>query len=396
MLDLIARGKTNDQIARELGISLDGAKWHVREILAKLDVSSREEAAMWWRARERLGPRLHRLTGALFSGSGWKLAGGAALLCAAGGAAFVLVLLARNGTSDAAPSTSEISPASVTPAATVGQVGFALCSLTTDWVKPSPGAMANVFSTPRFTVAGDVRPTPVLWAMYLSHFYWIPDFRANSAQIEPASMSAANARDPAHTQQLDCQQHFSFMPKYQELWLLDHKATAMWKDGTTAVIETVPDPRTYQVIAFPWPPDAEETPITGKEPSQFNGVRVVGPTGQLLFSDEYDLGSMTEYDDDGQFVSFSLYGGRTSGTVRLTVPQPLSLELYWNGRSVPGEVSVLDDAGREVSRTTVADSGFWIPAGTLKLAPGASTFHFELSSSDYGGFTLLPTGSPRP
>ena len=294
------------------------------------------------------------------------------------------------------PTASPVSPASATAPAIGSPIGFELCSLTTDWLKPSPGAMANVFSTPRFTISGDVRPTPVLWAMYLSHFYWIPDFRANSGQIEPGSMSAANARDPAHTRQLDCQQHFSFTPKYEELWLLDHKATAMWKDGTTAVIETVPDPRTYQVIAFPWPPEAEATPITKTEPLQFNGVRVVGPTGQLLFSDEYDLGSTTEYDDDGLFVSFSLYGGRTSGTVRLTVPQPLSLELYWNGRSVPAEVSVLDDAGREVSRTTVKDSGFWVPAGTLNLAPGASTLHFELSSADHGGFTLLPTGSPRP
>lgn len=55
VLDLIARGKTNGEIAEQLGITLDGAKFHVREILAKLG----EEAAAWWRASR--GARLSRL-----------------------------------------------------------------------------------------------------------------------------------------------------------------------------------------------------------------------------------------------------------------------------------------------------------------------------------------------
>ncbi|MGK2964804.1 MAG: helix-turn-helix domain-containing protein, partial [Tepidiformaceae bacterium] len=38
VLNLIARGYTNPQIADALGVSIDGAKWHVREILSKLGV----------------------------------------------------------------------------------------------------------------------------------------------------------------------------------------------------------------------------------------------------------------------------------------------------------------------------------------------------------------------
>ena len=34
VLELMSRGKTNTQIGEELGISLDGAKWHVSEILS--------------------------------------------------------------------------------------------------------------------------------------------------------------------------------------------------------------------------------------------------------------------------------------------------------------------------------------------------------------------------
>lgn len=50
VLALISRGHTNPEIAERLGISLEGAKHHVSEILSKLGVSSREEAAEWWRA----------------------------------------------------------------------------------------------------------------------------------------------------------------------------------------------------------------------------------------------------------------------------------------------------------------------------------------------------------
>ena len=47
VLELIRDDLTNEQVAARLGISLDGAKYHVSEILSKLSVSSREEAAAW-------------------------------------------------------------------------------------------------------------------------------------------------------------------------------------------------------------------------------------------------------------------------------------------------------------------------------------------------------------
>ena len=52
VLDLLAANRRNYEIAQQLGISLDGAKWHVREVLARLGVDSREQAAEYWR-RER-------------------------------------------------------------------------------------------------------------------------------------------------------------------------------------------------------------------------------------------------------------------------------------------------------------------------------------------------------
>ena len=47
VLELLRERLTNDQIAERLGITLDGAKYHVSEILSKLGVGSREEAAAW-------------------------------------------------------------------------------------------------------------------------------------------------------------------------------------------------------------------------------------------------------------------------------------------------------------------------------------------------------------
>ena len=40
-------GRSNGEIARELGISPDGAKFHVSEIITKLGVATRREAAQW-------------------------------------------------------------------------------------------------------------------------------------------------------------------------------------------------------------------------------------------------------------------------------------------------------------------------------------------------------------
>ena len=47
VLGLLRQGLSNPEIAERLGISRDGAKYHVSEILSKLAVDSREQAASW-------------------------------------------------------------------------------------------------------------------------------------------------------------------------------------------------------------------------------------------------------------------------------------------------------------------------------------------------------------
>lgn len=47
VLALLREGLSNEEIARRLGISLDGAKYHVSEILGKLGLENRADAARW-------------------------------------------------------------------------------------------------------------------------------------------------------------------------------------------------------------------------------------------------------------------------------------------------------------------------------------------------------------
>jgi DNA-binding CsgD family transcriptional regulator len=95
VLGLIARGHTNPEIAERLGISLEGAKHHVSEILSKLDVPSREAAADWWRAN-RASP-FSRFVRALWP---WPAVGAAAV---AGAVIAVVVAIALFGPNDNGP-----------------------------------------------------------------------------------------------------------------------------------------------------------------------------------------------------------------------------------------------------------------------------------------------------
>lgn len=60
VLEHVRQGKTNQEIASEMGISPDGVKWHVSEILQRTGARRRREAAEWSeRPSARLrGPRV--------------------------------------------------------------------------------------------------------------------------------------------------------------------------------------------------------------------------------------------------------------------------------------------------------------------------------------------------
>lgn len=96
-LRLLAAGRTNAEIATALEVTLDGAKWNVSEILTKLGFASREEAAAYWRWRNRPAAKLRRAARGLVPLGGLKLAAGGGALAVAATAAVVLVLALRGG-----------------------------------------------------------------------------------------------------------------------------------------------------------------------------------------------------------------------------------------------------------------------------------------------------------
>ena len=95
VLDLIAAGRTNGEIAQELGISFSTAKWHVSEIISKTGVASREEVAAYWKHERRWPVRGVRASRALVSFTLVKVFAATAAL-GVGAGALVLSLPADN------------------------------------------------------------------------------------------------------------------------------------------------------------------------------------------------------------------------------------------------------------------------------------------------------------
>lgn len=113
VLDLLAKGCTNGQIAERLDITLDGAKWHVSELIAELNARSRDEVAEYWRHERN---PMNRLAHALLPLVAIKpMALGAAAVAGAAAIAVGAVVIASGGGGNNALTTSDASP---TPTAT--------------------------------------------------------------------------------------------------------------------------------------------------------------------------------------------------------------------------------------------------------------------------------------
>jgi DNA-binding CsgD family transcriptional regulator len=150
VLRLIAAGKTNAEIGEALGISLDGAKWHVSEILAKLDVSTREEAGELWRGREGVLAKARRAVRAMVP-MGWlKIAGAVAGLAAMSATVVVVLVVLREigggqrlQTVGVTPTVTAAPSATATPNETVGAVPTPVANLPA-WSQQLPTVVQQV------------------------------------------------------------------------------------------------------------------------------------------------------------------------------------------------------------------------------------------------------------
>lgn len=97
VLDLLVRGKTNSEIAGQLGISLDGAKWHVSEIITRLGVDSRDEAAEYWRHHNGMRMRFSRIASGFFGSGALKWTAATALVAGVVVVSAIVVVALREG-----------------------------------------------------------------------------------------------------------------------------------------------------------------------------------------------------------------------------------------------------------------------------------------------------------
>ncbi len=119
VLDCLREHLSNAEIAARLGISIDGVKFHVSEILSKLGVSSREEAAAWRpTGREQRWPAVARLIARAALGA-------AAVVALAGLALLAWSLLPLGGSqSEALPAGISTAPAQASAAVATGAQCF--------------------------------------------------------------------------------------------------------------------------------------------------------------------------------------------------------------------------------------------------------------------------------
>lgn len=121
VIRLIAAGCTNAMIAERLGVTFTTAKWHVSEVLSRLGVSSREEAAERWRAHHTPRARVSRALHALVALPLLKIAAGAsAASVVATGAGIAIVAVAQTvpADDDATVALRQVATETATPSAT--------------------------------------------------------------------------------------------------------------------------------------------------------------------------------------------------------------------------------------------------------------------------------------
>lgn len=108
VLDLVRLGLTNDQIADRLGITSNGVKYHISQVLSKLGVSSRHEAV-----NAAYGDSRRRWRAAAFASRLARAAGAATVLAALVGVALLLWGVLRSDEQANSPDVSGLTPADV-------------------------------------------------------------------------------------------------------------------------------------------------------------------------------------------------------------------------------------------------------------------------------------------
>ncbi len=408
VLALVAANKTNYEIAQTLGITLDGVKWHVREILAKLGVESREEAAALWRDQQRLPARVGRVARSFAGGIGLKwIVGGAATLAVAGGVAGLILWQTSPGGSDLQAAPAAGSTAGGTIATTSPEdpdaiikhgsaVPFKVCESGDGWTRPTTDDLRSLFTNPRF---GDGKlPYPVYWTIHLANFVYVDAPTAISGNIEINAFTNASANVP--TQRL-CGEPPAppFGAVDQEFQVFDYRVTGLLHDGNNLLVEVAPSAGHWESIDF------ASFVGTGSDPKHttvpFSNVSVIDGQHQI-FGQVLGPSRMWQQAEDG---SFEFATAKRGATVPVEVTaSTLTLDVYASSTvgSTTGDEVVVTDTGHADAPQIVPlhmTGSLWEPSATITLAAGSYTLEFRSTGNGAdtsGSFVVLPSGAPVP
>jgi DNA-binding CsgD family transcriptional regulator len=406
VLDELVRGRTNYEIAQRLGISLDGVKWHIREILSKLGVASREEAAEYWSGQRGWRRAARRTVGVLFGlrtglavvgmlGVGAFVAGAWFLLRPADEAATPEEVLATARASlgpTSAPRGALPTPPPATPWADGETIPFT-CNVSYAARRPTIAEIKA--SSPlwvRFQGA-DGRLFPGLFGMSLSSVYYNSDPFANSAQIEPSSFFSSIPRPDASTR---C----SAVPGEHIISLRDYRPVSLTKAGTGAVLVVEADPGTRHEIAFEARTPRDTTGKGGVSPPPLTKLSVFNLAGpEITEMPFHNAGPVWEADGAGRLIYAEVEPGSPSPFhIALGgVPQQLRVLAEGTGNDGALDIAVLDASGRTLSTVQVASGAHaWDQLALIDVPAEARILQVSRSRGDVPGIFIVPVETELP
>jgi DNA-binding CsgD family transcriptional regulator len=273
--ELLRRGLTNEEIAACLGISLDGAKYHVSQILSKIGVATREEAA-----RALAAPKSRR------QWTAWPLA---LRLLAASLVAVTVVgvtllavgVLLTSGSHDTslAHPTGILQPyqATATDNAGLANSGLTVTDPGSDKIV-FPSYLSNISGLP----AGTLAPSDI--AFDAGGNLWMTWFDASGGIVL--------ARNPAGTTTVS--EYSIPSDRTSQVHLrIDGKGRPVVGAGEEVVVVD-PSNLAYQTIVLSTPsqtPSPSDPPGVPSAAGQILGVRALGESAFLL---RYEMNSITE------------------------------------------------------------------------------------------------------
>jgi len=287
-----------------------------------------------------------------------------------------------------------------------GPVPITCHKRTYGWARPSLDQMrATTFTLARFRDPIDSSTIyPVLFALYLSHVYYIENPYAVSARIEPASMSGISA--PAAGSEIlgPCAHDLNRPPTdtFSTFWVAEYRPVEVVVTGDQAVIRVSPDPGTFHTfdIARPAiidPKSPPNHPIA--EPAPLSLIRVVDDSGRLLFEHQR-FHNWWEVDPSGRLI-FAWLDARFEAPSEPRLDgreNPGELAVYSGGSpSGPSTLDVLDNGGNVLATYDLAAaSKSWQRLATFTLPPEPVTFHLESASTEGANFLILPAAQELP